>query len=139
MVNTPLSQAIMAKTAWGSKQALAEFGIKLPKTNMSSLDVLELVALDKASSTSDVIYTSVVELLNQVRIQTPTFTKEVTERCLRRVWNEALTVGIKGEDKRILKEIIVTVQKNTQKMTGRNQVVQVICTTTRDIILGINS
>ena len=139
MVNTPLSQAIMAKTAWGSKQAKEAFGIKLPKTNMSSLDVLELVALDKASSTSDVIYTSVVELLNQVRIQTPTFTKEVTERCLRRVWNEALTVGIKGEDKRILKEIIVTVQKNTQKMTGRNQVIQVICTTTLDIILGVNS
>ena len=134
-----ISNIILSKTAWGSKQAKEAFGIKLPKTNMSSLDVLELVALDKASSTSDVIYTSVVELLNQVRIQTPTFTKEVTERCLRRVWNEALTVGIKGEDKRILKEIIVTVQKNTQKMTGRNQVVQVICTTTLDIILGINS
>ena len=134
-----ISTLVMSKTAWGSKQAKEAFGIKLPKTNMSSLDVLELVALDKASSTSDVIYTSVVELLNQVRIQTPTFTKEVTERCLRRVWNEALTVGIKGEDKRILKEIIVTVQKNTQKMTGRNQVVQVICTTTLDIILGINS
>lgn len=134
-----ISILVMSKTAWGSKQAKEAFGIKLPKTNMSSLDVLELVALDKASSTSDVIYTSVVELLNQVRIQTPTFTKEVTERCLRRVWNEALTVGIKGEDKRILKEIIVTVQKNTQKMTGRNQVIQVICTTTLDIILGINS
>ena len=134
-----ISTLVMSKTAWGSKQAKEAFGIKLPKTNMSSQDVLELVALDKASSTSDVIYTSVVELLNQVRIQTPTFTKEVTERCLRRVWNEALTVGIKGEDKRILKEIIVTVQKNTQKMTGRNQVVQVICTTTLDIILGINS
>lgn len=134
-----ISTLVMSKTAWGSKQAKEAFGIKLPKTNMSSLDVLELVALDKASSTSDVIYTSVVELLNQVRIQTPTFTKEVTERCLRRVWNEALTVGIKGEDKRILKEIIVTVQKNTQKMTGRNQVIQVICTTTLDIILGVNS
>ena len=134
-----ISTLVMSKTAWGSKQAKEAFGIKLPKTNMSSQDVLELVALDKASSTSDVIYTSVVELLNQVRIQTPTFTKKVTERCLRRVWNEALTVGIKGEDKRILKEIIVTVQKNTQKMTGRNQVVQVICTTTLDIILGINS
>ena len=134
-----ISALILSKTAWGSKQAKEAFGIKLPKTNMSSLDVLELVALDKASSTSDVIYTSVVELLNQVRIQTPTFTKEVTERCLRRVWNEALTVGIKGEDKRILKEIIVTVQKNTQKMTGRNQVIQVICTTTLDIILGVNS
>ena len=134
-----ISTLVMSKTAWGSKQAKEAFGIKLPKTNMSSQDVLELVALDKASSTSDVIYTSVVELLNQVRIQTPTFTKEVTERCLRRVWNEALTVGIKGEDKRILKEIIVTVQKNTQKMTGRNQVLQVICTTTLDIILGINS
>lgn len=134
-----ISILVMSKTAWGSKQAKEAFGIKLPKTNMSSLDVLELVALDKASSTSDVIYTSVVELLNQVRIQTPTFTKEVTERCLRRVWNEALTVGIKGEDKRILKEIIVTVQKNTQKMTGRNQVIQVICTTTLDIILGVNS
>ena len=134
-----ISTLVMSKTAWGSKQAKEAFGIKLPKTNMSSQDVLELVALDKASSTSDVIYTSVVELLNQVRIQTPTFTKEVTERCLRRVWNEALTVGIKGEDKRILKEIIVTVQKNTQKMTGRNQVIQVICTTTLDIILGVNS
>ena len=134
-----ISTLVMSKTAWGSKQAKEAFDIKLPKTNMSSLDVLELVALDKASSTSDVIYTSVVELLNQVRIQTPTFTKEVTERCLRRVWNEALTVGIKGEDKRILKEIIVTVQKNTQKMTGRNQVIQVICTTTLDIILGVNS
>ena len=134
-----ISTLVMSKTAWGSKQAKEAFGIKLPKTNMSSQDVLELVALDKASSTSDVIYTSVVELLNQVRIQTSTFTKEVTERCLRRVWNEALTVGIKGEDKRILKEIIVTVQKNTQKMTGRNQVVQVICTTTLDIILGVNS
>ena len=134
-----ISTLVMSKTAWGSKQAKEAFGVKLPKTNMSSLDVLELVALDKASSTSDVIYTSVVELLNQVRIQTPTFTKEVTERCLRRVWNEALTVGIKGEDKRILKEIIVTVQKNTQKMTGRNQVIQVICTTTLDIILGVNS
>ena len=134
-----ISTLVMSKTAWGSKQAKEAFGIKLLKTNMSSLDVLELVALDKASSTSDVIYTSVVELLNQVRIQTPTFTKEVAERCLRRVWNEALTVGIKGEDKRILKEIIVTVQKNTQKMTGRNQVIQVICTTTLDIILGVNS
>ena len=134
-----ISTLVMSKTAWGSKQAKEAFGIKLPKTNMSSKDVLELVALDKASSTSDVIYTSVVELLNQVRIQTPTFTKKVTERCLRRVWNEALTVGIKGEDKRILKEIIVTVQKNTQKITGRNQVVQVICTTTLDIILGVNS
>ena len=134
-----ISNIILSKTAWGSKQAKEAFGIKLPKTNMSSQDVLELVALDKAAIQSDIVYVSVTELLHQIRIQTPTFTKEVTERCLRRVWNEALTVGVKGEDKRILKEIIVTVQKNTQKMTGRNQVVQVICTTTLDIILGINS
>ena len=134
MVNTPLSQAIMAKTAWGSKQALAEFGIKLPKTNMSSLDVLELVALDKASSTSDVIYTSVVELLNQVRIQNTCFSKEVGEKLLKRTWNEALTAGVSGEDKRILKEIIVSIQKGLTDNNGRNVVLLLVNKTILDIL-----
>lgn len=134
MVNTPLSQAIMAKTAWGSKQAKEAFGIKLPKTNMSSLDVLELVALDKASSTSDVIYTSVVELLNQVRIQNTCFSKEVGEKLLKRTWNEALTAGVSGEDKRILKEIIVSVQKGLTDNNGRNVVLLLVNKTILDIL-----
>ena len=134
MVNTPLSQAIMAKTAWGSKQAKEAFGIKLPKTNMSSQDVLELVALDKASSTSDVIYTSVVELLNQVRIQNTCFSKEVGEKLLKRTWNEALTAGVSGEDKRILKEIIVSVQKGLTDNNGRNVVLLLVNKTILDIL-----
>ena len=129
-----ISTLVMSKTAWGSKQAKEAFGIKLPKTNMSSQDVLELVALDKASSTSDVIYTSVVELLNQVRIQTPTFTKEVTERCLRRVWNEALTAGVSGEDKRILKETIITIQKGLTDNNGRNIVLLLVNKTVIEIL-----
>ena len=134
-----ISTLVMSKTAWGCKQAKEAFDIQLSKTSMKSMDVLELLALDKAANKSDHVHVYISELLHQIRIQTPTFTKEVTERCLRRVWNEALTIGVKGEDKRILKEIIVTVQKNTQEMTGCNQVVQVICITTLDIILGINS
>ena len=134
MVNTPLSQAIMAKTAWGSKQAKEAFGIKLPKTNMSSLDVLELVALDKASSTSDVIYTSVVELLNQVRIQNTCFSKEVGEKLLKRTWNEALATGVNGNDKRILKEIIVSVQKGLTDNNGRNIVLLLVNKTVLDVL-----
>ena len=133
-MNNSTSSIVMSKTSWGSKQAKEAFKLQLPKTNMKSLDVLELLALDKASNYSDNVYVYVSELLHQIRIQTPTFTKEVTERCLKKVWNEALTAGIKGEDKRILKSIIVTVQKQTVYMTGRNQVVQAICSTVVDMV-----
>lgn len=129
-----ISALILSKTAWGSKQAKEAFGIKLPKTNMSSQDVLELVALDKASSTSDVIYTSVVELLNQVRIQNTCFSKEVGEKLLKRTWNEALTAGVSGEDKRILKEIIVSVQKGLTDNNGRNVVLLLVNKTILDIL-----
>lgn len=129
-----ISTLVMSKTAWGSKQAKEAFGIKLPKTNMSSLDVLELVALDKASSTSDVIYTSVVELLNQVRIQNTCFSKEVGEKLLKRTWNEALTAGVRGEDKRILKEIIVSVQKGLTDNNGRNIVLLLVNKTVLDVL-----
>ena len=129
-----ISNIILSKTAWGSKQAKEAFGIKLPKTNMSSQDVLELVALDKASSTSDVIYTSVVELLNQVRIQNTCFSKEVGEKLLKRTWNEALTAGVSGEDKRILKEIIVSVQKGLTDNNGRNVVLLLVNKTILDIL-----
>ena len=74
-----ISTLVMSKTAWGSKQAKEAFGIKLPKTNMSSQDVLELVALDRASAQSDVVYVSVVELLNQVRSKTTNFSKGAGE------------------------------------------------------------
>ena len=133
-MNNSTSSIVMSKTSWGSKQAKEAFNLQLPKTNMKSSDVLELLALDKASNISDNVYVYVSELLHQIRIQTPTFTKEVTERCLKKVWNEALTAGIKGEDKRILKSIIVTVQKQTVYMTGRNQVVQAICSTVVDMV-----
>ena len=133
-MNNSISSIVMSKTSWGSKQAKEVFNIQLPKTNMKISDVLELLALDKASNISDNVYVYVSELLHQIRIQTPTFTKEVTERCLKKVWNEALTAGIKGEDKRILKSIIVTVQKQTVYMTGRNQVVQAICSTVVDMV-----
>ena len=133
-MNNSISSIVMSKTSWGSRQAKEVFNIQLPKTNMKSSDVLDLLALDKASSISDNVYVYVSELLHQIRIQTPTFTKEVTERCLKKVWNEALTAGIKGEDKRILKSIIVTVQKQTVYMTGRNQVVQAICSTVVDMV-----
>ena len=129
-----ISTLILSKTAWGSKQAKEAFGIKLPKTNMSSLDVLELVALDKASSTSDVIYTSVVELLNQVRIQNTCFSKEVGEKLLKRTWNEALTAGVSGEDKRILKEIIITIQKGLTDNNGRNVVLLLVNKTVLDVL-----
>ena len=129
-----ISSLILSKTAWGSKQAKEAFGIKLPKTNMSSQDVLELVMLDKVSSTSDVIYTSVVELLNQVRIQNTCFSKEVGEKLLKRTWNEALTAGVSGEDKRILKEIIVSVQKGLTDNNGRNVVLLLVNKTVLDIL-----
>ena len=129
-----ISALILSKTAWGSKQAKEAFGIKLPKTNMSSQDVLELVALDKASSTSDVIYTSVVELLNQVRIQNTCFSKEVGEKLLKRTWNEALTAGVSGEDKRILKEIIITIQKGLTDNNGRNIVLLLVNKTVIEIL-----
>ena len=129
-----ISTLILSKTAWGSKQAKEAFGIKLPKTNMSSQDVLELVALDKASSTSDVIYTSVVELLNQVRIQNTCFSKEVGEKLLKRTWNEALTAGVSGEDKRILKEIIITIQKGLTDNNGRNIVLLLVNKTVIEIL-----
>ncbi len=133
-MNNSISSIVMSKTSWGSKQAKEVFNIQLPKTNMKSSDVLELLALDKASNISDNVYVYVSELLHQIRIQTPTFTKEVTERCLKKVWNEALTAGIKGEDKRILKSVVITVQKQTTHMTGRNQVVQAICSTVVDMV-----
>ena len=133
-MNNSISTLVMSKTAWGSKQAKEAFGIKLPKTNMSSLDVLELVALDKASSTSDVIYTSVVELLNQVRIQNTCFSKGAGEEVLRRVWNEALATGVNGNDKRILKEIIVSVQKGLTDNNGRNIVLLLVNKTILDIL-----
>lgn len=129
-----ISTLVMSKTAWGSKQAKEAFGVKLPKTNMSSLDVLELVALDKAFSTSDVIYTSVVELLNQVRIQNTCFSKEVGEKLLKRTWNEALTAGVSGEDKRILKEIIVSIQKGLTDNNGRNIVLLLVNKTVLDVL-----
>ena len=129
-----ISTLVMAKTAWGSKQALAAFGIKLPKTNMNALDVLELVMLDKASSTSDVIYTSVVELLNQVRIQNTCFSKESGEKLLKRTWNEALAAGVSGEDKRILKEIIVAIQKGLTDNNGRNVVLLLVNKTILDTL-----
>lgn len=129
-----ISTLILSKTAWGSKQAKEEFGIKLPKTNMSSQDVLELVMLDKVSSTSDFIYTSVVELLNQVRIQNTCFSKEVGEKLLKRTWNEALTAGVSGEDKRILKEIIVSVQKGLTDNNGRNVVLLLVNKTVLDML-----
>ena len=129
-----ISSLILSKTAWGSKQAKEAFGIKLPKTNMSSQDVLELVMLDKVSSTSDVIYTSVVELLNQVRIQNTCFSKELGEKLLKRTWNEALTAGVSGEDKRILKEIIVSVQKGLTDNNGRNVVLLLVNKTVLDIL-----
>ena len=129
-----ISTLVMSKTAWGSKQAKEAFGIKLPKTNMSSQDVLELVALDKAFSTSDVIYTSVVELLNQVRIQNTCFSKEVGEKLLKRTWNEALTAGVSGEDKRILKEIIVSIQKGLTDNNGRNIVLLLVNKTVLDVL-----
>lgn len=129
-----ISTLILSKTSWGSKQAKEAFGIKLPKTNMSSQDVLELVALDKASSTSDVIYTSVVELLNQVRIQNTCFSKEVGEKLLKRTWNEALTAGVSGEDKRILKEIIITIQKGLTDNNGRNIVLLLVNKTVIEIL-----
>ena len=129
-----ISTLVMSKTAWGSKQAKEAFGIKLPKTNMSSQDVLELVALDKASSTSDVIYTSVVELLNQVRIQNTCFSKEVGEKLLKRTWNEAITAGVSGEDKRILKEIIITIQKGLTDNNGRNIVLLLVNKTVIEIL-----
>ena len=133
-MNNSISSIVMSKTSWGSKQAKEAFGIKLPKTNMSSQDVLELVALDKASSTSDVIYTSVVELLNQVRIQNTCFSKEVGEKLLKRTWNEALTAGVSGEDKRILKEIIVAIQKGLTDNNGRNVVLLLVNKTILDIL-----
>ena len=129
-----ISTLILSKTSWGSKQAKEAFGIKLPKTNMSSQDVLELVMLDKVSSTSDVIYTSVVELLNQVRIQNTCFSKELGEKLLKRTWNEALTAGVSGEDKRILKEIIVSVQKGLTDNNGRNVVLLLVNKTILDIL-----
>ena len=129
-----VSTLVMSKTAWGSKQAKEAFGIKLPKTNMSSQDVLELVALDKVSSTSDVIYTSVVELLNQVRIQNTCFSKEVGEKLLKRTWNEALTAGVSGEDKRILKEVIITVQKGLTHNNGRNVILLLVNKTILDTL-----
>ena len=133
-MNNSISSVVMSKTSWGSKQAKEAFGIKLPKTNMSSQDVLELVALDKASSTSDVIYTSVVELLNQVRIQNTCFSKEVGEKLLKRTWNEALTAGVSGEDKRILKEIIVSIQKGLADNNGRNIVLLLVNKTILDVL-----
>ena len=133
-MNNSTSSIVMSKTSWGSKQAKEAFGIKLPKTNMSSQDVLELVMLDKVSSTSDVIYTSVVELLNQVRIQNTCFSKELGEKLLKRTWNEALTAGVSGEDKRILKEIIVSVQKGLTDNNGRNVVLLLVNKTILDIL-----
>ena len=133
-MNNSTSSIVMSKTSWGSKQAKEAFGIKLPKTNMSSQDVLELVMLDKVSSTSDVIYTSVVELLNQVRIQNTCFSKELGEKLLKRTWNEALAAGIKGEDKRILKEIIVSVQKGLTDNNGRNIVLLLVNKTILDVL-----
>ena len=133
-MNNSTSSIVMSKTSWGSRQAKEAFGIKLPKTNMSSKDVLELVALDKASSTSDVIYTSVVELLNQVRIQNTCFSKESGEKLLKRTWNEALAAGVSGEDKRILKEIIVAIQKGLTDNNGRNVVLLLVNKTILDTL-----
>ena len=128
------STLILSKTAWGSKQAKEAFGIKLPKTNMSSQDVLELVALDKASVRSDVVHVFVLELLNQVRLKTTNFSKEVGEEALKRAWNEALVAGVSGEDKRIVKEVVITVQKGLTDNNGRNIVLLLVNKTILDIL-----
>ena len=75
-----------------------------------------------------------VELLNQVRIQNTCFSKEVGEKLLKRTWNEALTAGVSGEDKRILKEIIVSVQKGLTDNNGRNVVLLLVNKTILDIL-----
>lgn len=129
-----ISTLILSKTSWGSKQAKEAFGIKLPKTNMSSQDVLELVALDKASVRSDVVHVFVLELLNQVRLKTTNFSKQVAEEALKRVWNEALVAGVSGEDKRIIREIIITVQKELTDYNGRNIVLLLVNKTVLDIL-----
>ena len=128
------STLILSKTAWGSKQAKEAFGVKLPKTNMSSQDVLELVALDKASIRSDMVHVFVLELLNQIRIKTTNFCKQVAEEALKRVWNEALVAGVSGEDKRIIREIIITVQKELTDYNGRNIVLLLVNKTVLDIL-----
>ncbi len=133
-MNNSISSVVMSKTSCGSKQAKEAFGIKLPKTNMSSQDVLELVALDRASAQSDIVYVSVVELLNQVRLKTTNFSKGVGEEVLRRAWNEALATGVNGNDKRILKEIIVSVQKGLTDNNGRNIVLLLVNKTVLDVL-----
>lgn len=129
-----ISTLILSKTAWGSKQAKEAFGIKLPKTNMSSQDVLELVALDKASVKSEVVHVFVLELLNQISLKNTNFSKEVGEEVLKRTWNEALVAGLSGEDKRIVKEVIITVQKKLTSNNGRNIVLLLINKTVLDIL-----
>jgi hypothetical protein len=129
-----ISTLILSKTAWGSKQAKEAFGIKLPKTNMSSQDVLELIALDKASVKSEVVHVFVLELLNQISLKNTNFSKEVGEEVLKRTWNEALVAGLSGEDKRIVKEVIITVQKKLTSNNGRNIVLLLINKTVLDIL-----
>lgn len=129
-----ISTLILSKTSWGSKQAKEAFGIKLPKTNMSSQDVLELVALDKASIKSDVVHVFVLELLNQVRLNTTNFSKKVGEETLKRAWNESLVAGVSGEDKRIVKEVVITVQKGLTDYNGRNVVLLLVSKTVLDIL-----
>lgn len=129
-----ISTLILSKTAWGSKQAKEAFGIKLPKTNMSSQDVLELVALDKASVKSEVVHVFVLELLNQISLKNTNFSKEVAEEVLKRTWNEALVAGLSGEDKRIVKEVIIAVQKKLTSNNGRNIVLLLVNKTVLDIL-----
>ena len=129
-----ISTLILSKTAWGSKQAKEAFGIKLPKTNMSSQDVLELIALDKASVKSEVVHVFVLELLNQISLKNTNFSKEVGEEVLKRTWNESLVAGLSGEDKRIVKEVIITVQKKLTSNNGRNIVLLLINKTVLDIL-----
>ena len=129
-----ISTLILSKTAWGSKQAKEAFGIKLPKTNMSSQDVLELIALDKASVKSEVVHVFVLELLNQISLKNTNFSKEVGEEVLKRTWNESLVAGLSGEDKRIVKEVIITVQKKLTSNNGRNIVLLLINKTVLDLL-----
>jgi predicted kinase len=101
---------------------------------MSSQDVLELIALDKASVKSEVVHVFVLELLNQISLKNTNFSKEVGEEVLKRTWNEALVAGLSGEDKRIVKEVIITVQKKLTSNNGRNIVLLLINKTVLDIL-----
>lgn len=129
------SHIINSQSAWGSKQAKETLGLKLSKANIGTSDVMSLMAHTMAESYSYSVSRFCVVALNSI-IPTlpPCMSKKSVEGVLKDVWLEVVENVTNTDDKRVIKEIIVTVQKGLVDNNGRNILLLLINTAVIDIL-----